>query len=758
MIRSIAQWFSFVLKAKAERGKKTALLRVEQLENRTVPSTYLWIGPADDSSGPWSNLDSWKIQDNMGGWGTPTAEQGVPNYDDDVTLDGTGRTVNGQTFVRSCSVDADVMVESLTIASTFKNGDSACSLYLSHNLTVLTSMNMAGGNINYGGDLVIGDNDLQASFTWTGGNFRGLGKVKLAGGTCSTMNIEGTGTHWTGRTIVADYSTTINWDGKGKLMVDPLQPDLSMIEVNDGADFTITTTVAASTEGGKISIKSGGTFNFTSTSTQDSPFDSSFRQEGTANISGWLTLKRDTYNSGIINLPWGGYLVFWGDPNHPFEHTFSTAAGAGHIRGSGWAHFQGVIIVDGAAGSAVEVSNVYDQANELDGAADLKVKGSYQWFTSTWSSPGKVIVDANASLRIMDSEDVNVHRMGRSLVNNGTVSWEGLDILATSNADIKNEAGALFDIKLFSGKILEGVNPRTFYNKGTLRKSDGGQVTIEIEYTPNATSFFDEKKGKITLKKVGPVQRGAMNVGPDAAIVFGNSFEWVDGIFNLAGSMEVDGDWTIASGTFTANNNTMTPYPTIAITGNYTQTGGTATETQTTMAVGGDVTLSGGTFAMKYYGTLTATNVMINSNGNFTGVYAMTVNANSFTNAGTLDLTAVSDTPYVAMLAQYDRYGGSTAVFTQTSTGHANLGLASSGVYSVIDVHGTASIAGTLYIWEMNNYVPMMGNQFYVVYADHLSGSPIWDFSHAPLPLYNHWIHGAGSGGGVDYWYIRDWF
>jgi hypothetical protein len=63
--------------------------------------------------------------------------------------------------------------------------------------------------------------------------------------------------------------------------------------------------------------------------------------------------------------------------------------------------------------------------------------------------------------------------------------------------------------------------------------------------------------------------------------------------------------------------------------------------------------------------------------------------------------------------------------YTQTAVGalDANIAGANSGQFNVLNVTGNATLGGTLNIGLLNNFVPLIGAQFEILTAKHVTGT-----------------------------------
>ena len=68
---------------------------------------------------------------------------------------------------------------------------------------------------------------------------------------------------------------------------------------------------------------------------------------------------------------------------------------------------------------------------------------------------------------------------------------------------------------------------------------------------------------------------------------------------------------------------------------------------------------------------------------------------------------------------------GITGAYTQTAAGalDANIAGANAGQFNVLNVTGTATLGGTLNIGLLNNFVPLIGAEFEILTAKHVSGT-----------------------------------
>ena len=475
-------------------------------------------------------------------------------------------------------------------------------------------------------------------------------------------------------------------------------------------------------------------------------------------------------NRGTVSTEVDARLELSDNPGHQL----SNSEGGGNLTGPGVVEFHGTVTLFGAAGSQIEVDNVADYANTVDGAPDLKIKKNYWWRTSEWKGAGKMLVAQSAQLVIMDEPDPGPNPqeallLGRTLINDGFVSWEGKrDILVRNAANITNNptvtvggviVGGLFEIKV--PQILRAFGfAGTFTNKGLVEKTGAG--TAEIWINNDLQGKEDGQQGKLKFKEAATIPAGngkvtvasaaeidfdggLMQAGGDIQVAAGGilgvtgTLAMSGGVFALLGELDVAGNFAMSGGTFmsTAQAEHGT---TIAVTagGNFTLSGGTAGLTFTDLTVAGTISLTGGYFNLSGSNAVTASTVSIASGGNFRLIGTNTVTAptvsiasngtlsgvgglnfltNTFSNSGLIDL-GESYGPYlVGWLSVSPTAGASSAAFTQGSGGRLEIGLAGTSNYSSLSVSGTATVNGTVNVAGVNGFTPSMGTQFWIINA-----------------------------------------
>jgi hypothetical protein len=283
-------------KIRAMRRKApSARLRLEELEDRTVPSAVSWVG----GSGDWETVSNW-------------SSGALPGPNDDVTINVTSITVthtSGNTE----------NIHSLTTGGTDTLSWSAGSLNISHASTLSGAVNLSGGTWTGGGNLT-----LSALLTWTGGIMTGSGTTTANGGI--TLNGTSTTEFLDGRTLNNANSQTAAWSGTNNNIY---LEDGAVFNNQAGSTFSISNDQNIYNSGVIGTFKNSGTLT-KSTTTGTTNLYAIFNNPSTVNVnSGTVSLNDGGGDAGSFSIASGATLSFSGGVSQ--LGSSSTVSGAGTV-------------------------------------------------------------------------------------------------------------------------------------------------------------------------------------------------------------------------------------------------------------------------------------------------------------------------------------------------------------------------------------------------------------------------------------------
>ncbi|MBY0524478.1 MAG: hypothetical protein K2R98_13815 [Gemmataceae bacterium] len=235
----------------------------------------------------------------------------------------------------------------------------------------------------------------------------------------------------------------------------------------------------------------------------------SLHSDNAISFSGALTLAADSAInhsltfSGALNMA-GGFLALQGGGD--IAGNVSATVGAGVNFKSGFfqikqnANFVGAGVytvglpVGGMAGPVfhvllgdVNVDNFrLAEGGTLSGPGNLTILGTATWTGGTMSGMGITRVNTIAAMTISGTSTKILDE--RTLENGGTISLDGIGLIASNDAIVNNRLGATFDIRS-DADINKGDGAlSTFNNDGVFRKSGGTRSSIiQIDFNNQST-------------------------------------------------------------------------------------------------------------------------------------------------------------------------------------------------------------------------------------------------------------------------------
>ncbi|QDU21299.1 PKD domain-containing protein [Urbifossiella limnaea] len=644
-------------------------LRVDPLEDRTVPATVTWDGGGGNFD--WNTAANWSADV-------------LPGASDDVVID-----LGSNNFAVTHSA-GDTAIQSLrNLASLRLVGgtlDIAAASSVAKDL-FLTSTLSGSGNLSIGGE-----------FAWSGGAMTGAGTTTvLAGGTLTgtgghlrlsgrTLANAGTGSWNSQRFILSNGAAVVN---SGSFAIG----SLDMYGEAGGGSFTntttgsITKTANASTayiydgvgfsNAGSVQVGNG-------TLWIDTPGTSSGSFDGAVNTTlvlyqQNLTATSRVSSAGTVGLTGttvaGSYAVTGATDTGAVDFT-GTVSSVGKLTVSGTTDFHGI---------AVSPSDLY-LTGTLQSNAPITVAGTFAWSGGAMTGAGTTTVLAGGTLT---GTGGHLRLSGRTLANAGTGSWNSQRFILSNGAAVVNsgsfaigsldmygEAGGGSFTNTTTGSITKTANASTAYIYDGVGFSNAGSVqvgngTLWIDTPGTSSGSFD---GAVNTTLVLYQQNLTATSRVSSAGTVGLTGTTVAGSYAVTGATDtgaVDFTGTVSSvGKLTVSGTTdfhgiaVSPsdlYLTgtlqsnapITVAGTFAWSGGAMTGAGTTTVLaggtltgtGGHLRLSGRTLANAGTGSWNSQRFIL-SNG------AAVVNSGSFA-IGSLDM--------------YGEAGGGS--FTNTTTG-----------------------------------------------------------------------------------------
>jgi hypothetical protein len=430
-------------------------LRLEALEDRTLPSVATWTGAKDSS---WSNPNNWR-------------EGFVPGAGDMAVFDDTATNLHAtvDTYFNAGAVG--------TLVVTWHDPNAVIELARSVSVGTLQ---MSRGTITGPADLTIGGG------FWKGGVWS-ASQVTILAGAHFTMN---------GSQLkvlecnVNNFGTTV-WTGAGD--IDSNSDNLTIFDNKPGATFKLAND-AHWYQDGTAAFENEGTFlkkETTGTSTIDITFDN-LKTSTVELLTGTVSITGGGKTVAPVTLAAGTVLEDSGD------YTLDGAIISG----------EGVFEKTGA-GQLFIVKSVLADSFELDGGmlgfiGNLEVRQGFAWTGGTIVS--EVDIDPAATLTI--SGDATKIVKDNALINNsGAATWTGSGAIDLDGI-FTNQNPATFDIQ--TDAEIDSLGNGRFNNLGTLLKSGGdGTTTFSILFT-NA-GLVEGLTGTLMLNKGWSLTGGDTN-------------------------------------------------------------------------------------------------------------------------------------------------------------------------------------------------------------------------------------------------------
>jgi hypothetical protein len=583
----------------------------------------------------------------------------------------------------------------------------------------LATLNMSGGTLLGGADV-----GVSSALNWSGGTMADVGSTSVAG--TATLSITGT-VFLDGRTL--NNAGAATWTGTGYVYTG----DGAVVNNQTGATFAAQSDVYFyAYTGDSPTFNNAGTFT-KAASSGTTTMQGLFNNTGTVDVqSGTLALTGGGVSTGgTFTAEAGKTLVFGGGYFTIDSASTINDNGAGAVTFSsgtvdilGTYNVAGTTTISGGVvnffASPVSLATLNMSGGTLLGGADVAVSSALNWTGGTMADVGSTSVAGTATLTI--SGTGSVYLDGRTLNNAGAATWSTGGYFYAGDGAVVNNSGtfsAQSDVYFYpytgdtpvfnnAGTFTKAAGTGTttmggvFNNSGTVNVNSG---TLALQYGGTDSGSFAVASGK-TLAFSGGYHNltAASSVGGAGAVTFSAGSVDVNGTYNPTGSTTVSATVNFfhnasASTLTNAGEVLIGSGTTLTLTGNYSQTGGATN---------------------LFAGTLAAANVSL-TGGFFNGLGTVNLGSGTFTNAGLLSLgsnggIAVGSTGVLTINGNY----------TQTSAGqlYVYIGGNTAGTqYDQLAVSGTATLNGSLYVNDINGFVPTSGSLFQVLTCGSRSGA-----------------------------------
>jgi hypothetical protein len=460
VLSSFRHWLSRFAPAKRNHTRRRPVRfrpRIEQFEDRLVPTFIMWTGAVSNS---WSDEHNW--------------------FPKQVPVDGDTADFTGSAQSLTCNIDESTGIASIIMDSSW--GPIGGTINVEADLTVTGDFVMASGRFGGNGAVTIdgsGSSATGADIVLGTGGFTNNGTL-TTGSPDSGFNVSGTGT--------LTNNGTINVGPNGV----QLFPNTTLNNVGTldfTADAYISGTTGTLTNTGTVEKTAG-----TGTSVISCPFNSS---GGTIDAeSGTLSVGQSvggTINGSALEAGVGGSTTAVLDLSSSGQ---TPVAYTGSITGSG----SGTVALKfgtlqiGAAGATFKLPSTLFQGT--GGTIDISSGG-------TLTNAG--VLNINTSIGTTGEADLlGSDTAGGTLANSGTINEAGKSSLVLKNNATLSNAGT-FD---FTGDAsvapnLIGVGEGALSNTGTLEKTGGtGESKITCIFL-NTNGAISVQTGTLVLGDLG---------------------------------------------------------------------------------------------------------------------------------------------------------------------------------------------------------------------------------------------------------------
>jgi hypothetical protein len=414
-------------------------------------------GLVEKSSGSGTSPIGFSVDDS----GTLDALSGqlsFPNSGASSTLEN-GSTLLGTIAINGGSVSAG-SVQSQNATVDLQNG----YLTMTGAAGTIQTFNQSGGTVNGSGEL-----DVSGSWSWTGGTQSGSGSTVIDSGASTTVNVGPGGRVWLDtRTLVNQGTMTLS---------------SGSIQGSNGGTIENQNTFYLNSEdtswGSPLNWYSGTPpwlINAPAGLVEKS------NGNGTSPIGFWFENQGTTDGmSGTLSIPSGAWATSWNGTT--LQGTIAINGGTFSV-GSVQGQNATVDLQSGTLNMSAGTGNVgtFNQTGgTVNGPGELDVCGSLNLASGTMSGMGATVICQGAQASLGGSGQVTLNQ--RSLVNHGTLTWEGGAVQAENGSVLWNANQLIANAENTS---FSAYGEAMLYNTGSISKIAG---TGQTEFDP---LFFNQ--------------------------------------------------------------------------------------------------------------------------------------------------------------------------------------------------------------------------------------------------------------------------
>ncbi len=481
------------------------------------------------------------------------------------------------------------------------------------NLT-LPNLSLTYGTLTGSADITVSQ-----SMTWTGGTHDGNGTTTV--GPAATLDLSGSA-----RTLNRDMvnNGTATWSAGN--VTQPFG-----VTFTNGASGSLTATGANTwgTSGSGAVFHNQGTFN--KAAGNITTVYAAFNNEGTASVTaGTLRMRGGGSSTGVFSGTGG--TVRFGLGTHTLEASSSVTAddvlfdetGTKNVLGTYGANTttisSGPVNFNGPNPTLPNLSLI---SGTLGGSADVTVSQSMVWTGGTQEGDGSTTIGPAATLDLSGSTKT----LNRDMINNGTATWSAGTVPQPFGVTFTNGASASLNIL---GSNVWGTSGAggIFHNLGTVTKPTGNATNIYTIYNNDGTT--DVTSGEFRMRGGGS-SAGAFTgsggqvrfSGGDHTLEVASSVTAADVRFDEPSTKNVFGSYSVAQttigygivnldpsggmiGSITLTGGTLNPSPRLEIYGDFSKSSGTYTHAGNTLAF-----VSGGIQNLTLTNTITFDNLEV---------------------------------------------------------------------------------------------------------------------------------------------------
>jgi RHS repeat-associated protein len=568
--------------ARIRKNPKGRQLRLQTLEDRTVPTAYTWTTAV---SGNFNDPSKW----------TPV---GVPGAGDDATISQTSVTVTSPatTTVQSLTNAATLSVSAGTTFTVTNGGSDAGTISVASGAT----FDLTGGAMG-----------------WTGGTITGSGTFHVA--SPASLNLSGSANKdLTAITLNNDGSISLGGTGSMRTGSDAVLNNAGTFSFTSDADVTFFT-------GTRPNFNNSGLVTKSSAFGLASAFNTFFNNlGGTISVtSGELDLNAGTSTGGTFNVDAGAILDWTGGSN--------TQNIAGTFTGSG--------------GGAVRLANGALNVTLTNAALNFPA-GLFQWSGGTIAGLSGSTLTNNGTITISspnnkDLSTVLLNNNGTIIVG-GTGSWRGGTTTITNGGTIDFQSDASLSFGFATRPVLN--NTGTVKKSGgigttsitaTVNNNAGGTIAAQSGILSidaggaSASSFTMTSGSSVQLTSDFTFNAGASASGP--------------GQLSLAnGNLIVAAPTTVENLGWTAGG--IAASAGLTVNGTLAMSGGSNHDMTGTVTSNGTATLGGTGYLRLGNGATFQNNGSFTFLSDALVQYGFGSSGNAFNNAGTVTKTSSTST------------------------------------------------------------------------------------------------------------------